>query len=238
MICLRWLLLCLPVAAWAEGPFEIQVFEYEPLPRGAYAYEEHINYPPDAGVLHLSSESTAGINDEFRAGLMVLTAAVPGRGMEYAGFRVLTHFYAPQSWRSPVNLGAIAEFSFERPGFDEDTRRMELRGIVEKYLGRLELDHNLVFARSFRGPGTHHGWEIEPSARIGWQAWRMLTPSVEYYGAPSDHTHLAFLGGDWKIRERVTWNFGVGSDLIAGKRDVILKSRLEFEFGRRSHTGQ
>jgi hypothetical protein len=36
----------------------------------------------------------------------------------------------------------------------------------------------------------------------------------------------------------VTWNFGVGSDLIAGKRDVILKSRLEFEFGRRSHTGQ
>jgi hypothetical protein len=35
----RWLLLCLPVAVYAQDPFEIQVFEYEPLPLGAYTSE-------------------------------------------------------------------------------------------------------------------------------------------------------------------------------------------------------
>jgi hypothetical protein len=43
----RWLLLCAPVVLYAQDPFEIQVFEYEPLPPGAYTYESHINYVLD-----------------------------------------------------------------------------------------------------------------------------------------------------------------------------------------------
>ena len=39
----RWLLLSIGIAAYAQDPFEIQVFEYEPLSLGAFTLEEHNN---------------------------------------------------------------------------------------------------------------------------------------------------------------------------------------------------
>jgi hypothetical protein len=228
-----WLLLTLSVVARAQDPFEIQVFEYAPLPLGAYTYEAHLNYATDGPLsrqVHFSSEWTAGLTDQLRAGLVVLTAESPGIGVQYAGFRLLPHFYAPRSWRLPVNLGLVTEFSFERAAFDQNTRRLELRGIVEKHVGRLQMDGNVVFERVLHGPGTRDGWGFEPSARIGWQASRALTPSVEYYG--SHQTHLLFPGADWRVSERLTWSFGVGLGLTDAASSVILKSRFEFEFGR------
>jgi hypothetical protein len=250
----RWLLLCLPVAVYAQDPFEIQVFEYEPLPLGAYTYESHINYvldgikkyegpvAPEQDQLHYNSEWTAGITDQIRVGFVVLTAVVPGLGIEYAGIRVLPHFYAPRSWQLPVNLGFVAEFSFERSLFNQDTRQMELRGIVEKHIGRLQMDGNVVFERALHGPGTRDGWNFEPSARLGWQAWRTFTPSIEYYGYTGpvgdslprgQKIHLLFPGADWKMGERLTWSFGVGLGATGTGSQVILKSRIEFEFGRK-----
>src|ERR1700733_6129455 len=190
----RWLLFCLPVVVYAQDPFEIQVFEYDPLPLGAFTYESHINYvvqgttkfdgpvAPEQNQLHVSSEWTAGLTEQIRAGFVLLSAVVPGLGIQYGGFRVLPHFYAPRSWGLPLNLGFVAEFSFERPLFDRDTRQVELRGIVEKHVGRLQMDGNVVFERALHGPGMRNGWDFEPSGRLAWQAWRNLTPSIEYYG--------------------------------------------------------
>ena len=241
----RWLLPLVCVAACAQDPFEIQVFEYEPLPLGAFTYETHLNYvlagttefdgpvAPLQGQLHFSSEWTAGITDQIRAGVTLLTAEGPGIGIEYAGVRFLPHFYAPRSWHLPVNLGLLAEFSFERSRFNADTRVMELRGITEKHVGRLQMDGNIVFERALHGPGTAAGWKLEPSGRIAWQARQSLTPSLEYYGELGQkQAHLLLPGADWKIRERVTWSFGVGMALAGAGNQVVLKTRLEFEFGR------
>jgi len=250
----RWLLLSIGVVAYAQDPFEIQVFEYEPLPLGAYTYESHVNYVVDGATkfdgpvaaqqdqLHVSSEWTAGLTNQVRAGLVVLSALVPGLGIQYAGFRVLPHFYAPKSWGLPLNLGFVAEFSFKRPLFDQDRRQVELRGIIEKHVGRLQMDGNIVFDRALHGPGTELGWGLEPSARLGWQACKTLTPSIEYYSALgqlgslsplANQTHLVFPGADWKIGERLTWSFGVGFGTTGGSKEVVLKSRFEIEFGRK-----
>jgi hypothetical protein len=56
-----------------------------------------------------------------------------------------------------MNLGFVAEFSFERPLFDQDTRQVELRGIIEKHVGRLQMDGNVVFERALHGPGARDG---------------------------------------------------------------------------------
>jgi hypothetical protein len=237
----------------AQDPFEIVIFEYEPLPLGAFTYEAHMNYvaegptaysgsvAPLQGQFHLSSEVTAGLTDWMRMGLTELTAVVPGRGPEYAGFRVLPHFYAPRSWNLPLNLGFVAEFSFQRPLFFEDSRDLELRGIVEKHIGRLQMDSNFVFGHALHGPGTRDGWVFEPSGRIAWQVSPTFTPSVEYYSSlgplhdflpPQQQIHLLFPGADWKIGEHLTWSFGVGVGVTDATSRVILKSRFEFEFGR------
>jgi hypothetical protein len=190
---------------------------------------------------HFSSELTAGITKQFRAGVVALSGVVPGRGWEYAGFRILPHIYAPPSWKLPLNLGFIAEFSFERPEFDENTRQVELRGIAEKHIGRLQMDGNLSFGRTLDGPGTREGWGLEPSGRIGWRISRTFTLSLEYYGsvgalgnfAPvQQQVHLLFPGADWKIRDRLVWSFGAGFGTTDAASSVILKSRFEFGFGR------
>jgi hypothetical protein len=109
----RLLLFC-ATAAFAQDPFEIHVYEYEPLPRGAYTYEAHLNYDirgttvadgpvvPTQNQFHFTSEVTGGIGGPFAMGFMFLTARRPDHSLEYAGWRVLPHFYAPRSWGSSV----------------------------------------------------------------------------------------------------------------------------------------
>ncbi len=103
------------------------------------------------------------------------------------------------------------------------------------------MDGNIAFDRALHEPGTGLGWDAETSARLGWQQWKRRTPSIEYYSALgelgklsplADQTHLVFLGADWRIGERLTWSFGMGVGTTDGTREVVLKSRLEYEFGR------
>jgi hypothetical protein len=45
--------------------------------------------------------------------------------------------------------------------------------------------------------------------------------------------HLLFPGADRKINEHLTWSFGVGLGATNIGSRVILKSRIEFEFGKK-----
>ncbi len=252
MRCLALLLVC-AAAVRAQDPFEIHVYEYEPLPLGTFTYEAHLNYflegtkayegpvAPTQDQFHYSSELTAGLTDDFRMAVVVLTAQRPGESLEYAGFRVLPHIYAPPRWHLPLSLGLVAEFSFAHAIYEENPRHIELRPIVEKHIGRLQLDGNPVFSHSLQSTGPR-GWIFEPAARIGWQVSRRLTPSVEYYGSwgPLDQIyplrtqiHQILPGGDLRLGEHLTWSFGVGVGLTPATTGLVLKSHLEYEFGAR-----
>ncbi len=89
--------------------------------------------------------------------VVVLTAQRPGESLEYAGFRVLPHIYAPPRWNLPLSLGLVAEFSFAHAIYEENPRHIELRPIVEKHIGRLQLDGNPVFSHSLQSTGPR-GW--------------------------------------------------------------------------------
>jgi hypothetical protein len=249
---LALLFLC-AAALRAQDPFEMIVFEYDPLPFGTFTYETHLNYivdgtkefdgavAPTQDQLHYSTELTMGITESFRAGAVIMTAHRPGGPLEYAGFRLLPHFYAPRSWHLPLNLGFVAEYSSERPGYEDNTHHLELRGIVEKHIRRLQLDGNLTFGHGLHASGTREGWDMEPSGRVGWQLTRRLTPSVEYYASlgPVNHfvrgcdqIHLIVPGADWRISEHLKWSFGAGFGLTDATTHLVLKSRFEFEFGK------
>jgi hypothetical protein len=252
MAYIRLLLLC-AVAVYAQDPFEIHVYEYEPLARGEFTYEAHLNYvlqgtkmfdgtvAPTNNQWHYTSEFTAGLTNEIRGAVVLLTARRPDQTWEYAGFRVLPHFYAPQAWHLPLNLGLVAEFSFPRTTYDENSAEVELRPIVEKHIGRLQLDGNPVFARALHGPGVKDGWRFEPAARVGWQVSRSFTPSLEYYSSwgpvtnilvPHDRLQQVFPGGDVRLGKHLTWSFGVGFGVTGGGSELILKSHFEYEFGK------
>ncbi|HEX2713996.1 MAG TPA: hypothetical protein VHM88_17520 [Candidatus Acidoferrales bacterium] len=241
-------------SARAQDPFEIHIYEYEILPPGAYTLEAHLNFvgkgttsfegtvAPTHHQFHMTYELTRGITAHFSMGIMLLSAVRPGgSGLEYAGVRLLPHLYAPKSWHLPLDLGLVSEFSFQRTIFEENSRRVELRPILEKGIGRLQLDLNPVFERALPGPGTQEGWHFEPGFRFGYTVSERFAPSLEYYSdagrfpafPPVDQQiHLLFPGGDLKLREDLLWSFGVGVGLTHAGNRVVFKSRFEFSVGR------
>src|SRR5258707_1620385 len=158
----RYLLLSLICGASqlaAQDPFEIHIYEYEPLWRGQYSLEAHLNLTaqgtglrdgtllPTEHQTHLTLEPTFGLSENFALGFMFLNAWEPGYYPQFAGWRVLPHVYAPASWHLPVRLGLVAEFSFQRTRYEENSRRVELRHIIDRDFSRLQLSVNPAFYR-------------------------------------------------------------------------------------------
>jgi hypothetical protein len=129
----------------------------------------------------------------------------------------------------------VTEFSSQSPTYEENARQLEIRPIIEKRVGRLDVDFNPVFSHSLGLPSAKEGWVFEPAARIGWKMGPALRPSLEYYGAwgpARDSTHQILPGADLRIGKDLTWSFGVGWSNDPANR-LVVKSRFEFEFGRK-----
>jgi hypothetical protein len=238
--------------AHAQDPFEIHVYEYETLHRGQFTFETHLNYvgkgtrtfegpvAPFQDQLHMTFELTAGLTDYASLGFMQLNARRVGHTLDFAGWRMLPHFYVPRSWHWPIDVGLVAEFSFQNTTYEENSRRVELRPILEKSFGHFQVDFNPVFERALHGPGTRAGWNFEPAARIGYEATERFTPSLEYYSGwgpvpsflpVSEQFHQILPGGDVKLGKNVVWSFGVGVGATSAGNRLVYKSRIEISFG-------
>jgi hypothetical protein len=251
--CLLLSLICCAPQLAAQDPFEIHIYEYEPMWRGQYSLEAHLNMTtqgtgmrdgtllPTERQTHLTLEPTFGVSENFALGFMFLNAWEPGYSPQFAGWRVLPHVYAPESWHLPVRLGFVAEFSFQKTRYEENSRRVELRPILDREFERWQVVFNPVFERALHGPGTAHGWNFEPALLLRWKR-KKFSPSLEYYGEiesvdvrphAQPEVHQLFCGGDWEVNPIFKVNLGVGFDLAGRGPGVILKSRLEWDWGAR-----
>jgi hypothetical protein len=140
-----------------------------------------------------------------------------------------------------VRLGFVAEFSFQNTRYEENTRRVELRPIVDREWERWQVVFNPVVERATRGPGTAHGWNFEPALLLRWKR-KSFSPSLEYYGEiesvnvrprAQPEVHQLFFGGDWQVQPGFKVNLGVGVDLASRGPGVVLKSRFEWDWGAR-----
>jgi hypothetical protein len=249
----RWLPLVFLLGAFkatAQDPFEIHVYEYEPLSWRQYSLETHLTFGvqgsdmragrllPTTHQTHLTLEPTIGVSPDFAVGFMFLNAWEPGYSPQFAGWRVLPHFYAPESWDLPVRVGFVAEFSFQNTRYEENSRRVELRPILDREFAHWQVVFNPVFERALHGPGTRHGWNFEPALLLRWKR-EHFSPSLEYYGgieslnvAPhaQPEVHQLFAGGDWEVTPGFGINLGVGFDLGDKGPGVVLKSRFEWDW--------
>ena len=233
---------------WAQDPFEIHVLEYEPMHAGEFTFENHLNYAgqnPAAGtrsVFHDTYELTAGVAEEFSFGGMQLNARMPGGPLESAGWRVVPHFYVPRSWHWPVGVGLVAEFAFENPARDANSRSVTILPVLERRFGLIQVDLNPSFSRALHGPDTERGWGFGLAARVGVERKKRFTPSLEYYGdwgpLPAfeplvGQMHQILPGGDIRLWKNVLWSLGVGVGITPATDRIVYKSRLEISFGRR-----
>jgi hypothetical protein len=244
------LLFC-AAAAYCQDPFEIHIYEYEPMTWREYSLEAHLNVTaqgtgkpdgtliPTSGQTHLTLEPTVGLSENFAVGFMFLNAWEPGYSPQFAGWRVLPHLYAPESWNLPVRLGFVAEFSFQSDRYEENARRVELRPILDREFAHWQVVLNPVFERALHGPGTERGWNFEPALLLRWKR-KKFSPSLEYYGEiesisarpmAQPEVHQLFVGGDLRSSDAFIVNMGVGFDLGDRGPGVVVKSRFEWHWG-------
>jgi len=185
-------------------------------------------------------ELTRGLTDHWEVTAYLLSAYRPGRGVEYAGWRLRSRVRAPVSWRLPVDLGLAAELEFSPAAYDETTAGLEIRPILEKRVGRVQLQLNPVIERALTATSGEAEWELEPSGRIGVTVSKRVALSIEYYGktgllgaAPGgEPVHQFYPGLDLHLGDDIELNLGLGFGTTAAANRLVLKSRFEVPLGR------
>jgi hypothetical protein len=228
-------------SAFAQDPFEIQVYEYATVPAGRWNLETHVNRVGRGemqGQNHLTFEFTRGITDMFELAGYVVTSSRPGVNGEFAGWRVRPRFRLPEDML-PVKFSLSLEVGFPKEVYEENEVTLEVRPIIEKGWGPWLLDLNPVIGRGLRGPGAAEGWDFEPGVRLGYTLNPRVDLSREYYGATgvvtdplpaSQQVHQFFPGADINLSENVVWNLGVGFGATDAGNTLVYKMRLGWMF--------
>lgn len=111
----------------AQDIFEIQVYEWETVPRSKWSLETHVNYiakgtkkfegtaAPTNHQGHVTFELTRGITNHFEVAGYLVLAVRPGGGFEFAGTRVRPRFSIPKGWGLPLDVGLSIELSISAP---------------------------------------------------------------------------------------------------------------------------
>src|SRR5262245_25809252 len=106
--------------AFAQDPFEIQVYEYITVPKGKWDLETHVNQTM-AGAMkdqtHLTFELTRGITDYFETAIYLVNARRPGVNGEFVGWRVRPRFRLPQG-KLPFKFSLSTEFGFPKEVYE------------------------------------------------------------------------------------------------------------------------
>lgn len=235
----------------AQDIFEIQVYEYPTTPRGKWNLETHFNHStsgireaagqvfPTQGQTRLTFELTRGITNWFELAGYLAFARQSGDGPRFAAWRIRPRVRAPESWNLPVLLSLSTEVAFPRGEYDTEKATLEIRPIIERRFGAVQIDLNPVVGRSLKGPGASEGWDFEPGGRFAVTVNPQVDLSVEYYGSlgpvsdflpRAEQVHLFFGGGDIQFRDNLVVNLGVGLAATSAGEQTILKMRVGWMF--------
>lgn len=235
----------------AQDIFEIQVYEYLTVPKGKWNLETHFNHSvrgtreavgavqPTQGQSRLTFELTRGLTDWFELAGYLAFARGPGEGPQFAAWRIRPRVRVPDRVRLPVLLSLSAEVAFPEDRYEAETATLEIRPVLERRFGPLQLDLNPVVGRSLKGPGAADGWDFEPGGRVAVAVRRRVDLSLEYYGGygplrhflpRSEQVHLFFGGGDVQLRENLVLNLGLGLAATSVGEQTVLKTRLGWMF--------
>ena len=237
----------IPSMATAQDPFEIQVYEYDLVPTGRWNLETHMNYTArgtstadvtsTVGQSHVTFELTRGINKYFElAGYLLL--AHNGSANDVAGWHVRPRVALPEDWL-PVKVSISAEVGFPNRKYEPEDISLELRPILERSFGSVQVDLNPTLGRSLRGVGAADGWDFEPAARVGVPANDRVDLSLEYFGATgrltdmlpaNQQVHQIYPNADIQLTPDLVWNLGVGFGTTGVGNTLVYKMRLGWLF--------
>ena len=239
------------LTAHAQDNYEIQVYGSETVPAGNTMVELHSNFTiegennkvdkvlPTRHALHETLEITHGFTPWFETGFYVFSSIQPHRGWEWVGDHIRPRVAVPADWKWPVGLSLSTEVGYQQRKYSVETWNWELRPIIDKQWGRWYFGVNPAFEKSLRGGNTSEDWVFAPSAKISYEATKLVSLGVEYYASfgqitrfenSSDQEHQIMPVVDLNFSENWEFNFGVGFGLTRSTDDLLVKLILGRRF--------
>jgi hypothetical protein len=236
-------------------PWEFEVYPYQTTGRGMMEVETQnavvSSGHADGGegtangtiasdrLWYNAYEVSYGLTDRIEAAAYLNLAQPNGGGLRWAGDNVRLRGRLLDEGVLPVDLGWYAELEFHKvPQFDNASRELELRPIIEKDVGPLNFMLNPKFEKVLAGEGHDQGFEFGYAAGVQYRLSRHLSPGLEFYGGTglvdqadpaSSQQHYIFPTIWGELPHGLEYNFGVGYGLTRGSDRVIFKFNLELE---------
>jgi hypothetical protein len=244
-----------PVLAQVD-PFEFEVYPYQTLGKGVIELESLNSFVPDGHaegdegtssgdfpsdkMYRTALELTYGFTDKIEAAAYLNLAHPNGSSLQYAGSKFRLRGSLFEQGQLPVDLGWYVELEWNRtPQFDGSELELEFKPIIEKDIGRLEIDLNPKFVKAiFVGPDKNKGFEFGYASGLYYNYSRWISPGVEFYGGIGliddidplhDQQHYIFPVVRGELPGGIEYNVGPGIGLTRGSDQVIMKVNLELE---------
>jgi len=244
------LLLAASGASAQVDTWEFEVYPAQTLNRGMFEFETLNSFSAighDGGgeygtnrMYRTALEFSYGLTDRIEAAAYLNLAHPNGGPFQYAGSKYRLRGSLFEQGQLPVDLGWYVELEWHRvPQFDDNELELELRPIVTRQFGRLEIDLNPIFEKPiFTGPNKNKGFEFGYASGVYYNYWRWMSPGLEFYGGAGliDDTdplkrqqHYIFPVVRGELPRGIEYNFGVGIGLTRGSDQLIPKLNVELE---------
>jgi len=237
-------------------PFEFEVYPYQTIGKGVMELESLNSFIPeghtegDAGtssgdfpsdkMYRTALEVTYGFADKIEGAAYLNLAHPNGSSLQYAGSKFRLRGSLFEQGQLPVDLGWYVELEWNRtPQFDGSELELEIKPIIEKDIGRLELDLNPKFVKAiFVGPDKNKGFEFGYATAVYYNYSRWASPGLEFYGGIGlmddsdplhDQQHYLFPVVRGELPGGIEYNFGPGIGLTGGSDQVVMKVNIELE---------
>ena len=244
----------LPCAAQVD-PWEFEVYPYLTAPRGMAEFESDnavvtsghkagdggtaVGSIQSQGLWYNAYEFSYGLTDRIEGAVYVNMARPEGAGLRWAGDNIRLRGRLFEQGALPVDIGWYAELEWHKtPQFDDASRELELRPIIEKDFGPLSIMVNPKFEKVLAGTGHNQGFEFGYMAGVRYRWKRFLSPGVEFFGGtglidgadPSGEQQRYVFPVAWgELPHGIEYNLGAGYGLTRGSDHVVVKVNLELE---------
>ncbi len=231
----------LPLAAFAQDKFEIQVYDSRIDPILVPRVELHLNYFPSGlreasadgerpthHVARYTLEPQTGLSDWCEVGGYFQTALRPEGTFDFAGVKLRFKARLRQQLWNIVGLALNTEVSFIPGGYEAQRWGTELRPIADLRLGRFYASINPILSIDLAGREAGIP-QLQPAAKVSVDLFSGLALGSEYYAGfgPVDgllptreQTHVLYAALDW-ASTLLDLNLAVGyGGLGAGERWV------------------
>jgi hypothetical protein len=234
--------------ALALNYYELETYPYRTAAKGELEIENSTGYTargtndapaPDNndGLWRNSVEMTYGVSNHLELTAYGDLQRARGESWSFGGQRYHARMSFFEKGELPVDLGAYVEL--EMPKHDVDTHEVEMRGIVEKDLGKWTLDFNPVVEKVLRGQSVAEGWALKYAAAVVYRYSECVQPRLDLFGdvgpvrnfsPQEEQQHLLMPGVTVKLEHNWFVSAGAGIGLTDSTEQRVLRVRVEKEF--------